>query len=95
MKVLFFNIYSLLQDSKDKIENNKNEIYILKKENENLKNNLKESFDLTKNESNEKKTFKNIIEDKNKEIEKLREQIKKALQISYNIQKNKLLKEIE
>ena len=93
--ISFKNIYSLLQDSKDKIENNKNEIYILKTENENLKNNLKESFDLTKNESNEKETFKNIIEDKNKEIEKLREQIKKALQISYNIQKNKLLKEIE
>ena len=93
--ISFKNIYSLLQDSKDKIENNKNEIYILKTENENLKNNLKESFDLTKNESNEKETFKNLIEDKNKEIEKLREQIKKALQISDNIQKNKLLKEIE
>ena len=36
-----------------------------------------------------------MIEDKNKEIEKLREQIKKALQITDNIQKNKLLKEIE
>ena len=93
--IIFKNIYSLLQDSKDKIENNKNEIYILKTENENLKNNLKESFDLTKNESNEKEAFKNLIEDKNKEIEKLREQIKKALQISDNIQKNKLLKEIE
>jgi len=96
----FKSIYSLLQDSKDKIEDSKNEINGLKKENENLKNNLKESINIYNNEDiqnliKENEELKKLIEEKNKEIEKLREQCKKALTLSDKIQKNKLLKELE
>ena len=96
----FKSIYSLLQDSKEKIEDNKNEIIGLKKENDNLKNNLKESININNNEDfqnliRENEELKKLIEEKNKEIEKLREQCKKALSLSDKIQKNKLLKELE
>ena len=42
-----------------------------------------------------KEQINSIIQEKNNEIEKIREQCKKALSLSDKIQKNKLLKEIE
>ena len=65
------------------------------KEKENYNNQNDDILQLQNENENLKDKINSIIKEKNNEIEKLREQCKKALSLSDKIQKNKLLKEIE
>ena len=94
-----------LKKKNEELKNSLRESFIdIKKKKENDKDEKEKEKDNNKNDlilelQNENQLLKDkiniIIKEKNNEIEKLRDQCKKALSLSDKIQKNKLLKEIE
>ena len=84
-----------LKKENENLKNNLRESFIETKKEDKKDINKKDSIQLENENEDLKNKLNIIIEEKNKEIEQLREQCKKALSLSDKNQKNKLLKELE